>query len=143
MASWYFFFLVFSILFCIVLGMTAPVYKRHKEAAGRIVNYDSVMRKFVYKVTLSPGDIINLLKEKIITDELFCTFDFDRSVVNFADDRSSRDYYFQLQECSGYTILRLNQVALIGSRSLIPYKLNPFFVSKLHAEIIPYSLYGI
>jgi len=31
---------------------------------------------------------------------------------------------------------------LIGMQSHLPYKLNPFFVSKLQAEIVPFSQYG-
>lgn len=132
----------FVILISVVLGIIIPIYKSHNKVTGGIINYDSTMRKFVYKVNLSSEDIINLLKTKNVTDELSCSFDFERSVINFSEYGSNREYYFQVQECNGFSVLRLEQVALIGMQSHIPYKLNPFIVSKLQAEIIPYSQYG-
>lgn len=139
--------LIFVIFFSIiiitlVLGMTIPIFKRHNEVTGGIINYDFNMRKFVYKVNLSSEDIINLLKVKNAVDELSCSFDFNRSVIKFAEYGANREYYFQVRECNGFSILRLEQVELVGTSSHIPYKLNPFIVSKLQAEIIPYSKYG-
>jgi len=132
----------FIILVFIVLGIIIPIYKSHHKATGSIANYDSTMRKFVYKVNLSRDDIINLLKIKNDVDELSCTFDVDKSVIKFSEYGSHRDYYFQVQECNGFSILKLEQVSLIGMSSHVPYKLNPFMVSKLQAEIIPFSQYS-
>ncbi len=132
----------FAILVPLVLGIIIPTYKSHYKANGSIINYDTTMRKFVYKVNLSSEDIINLLKIKNDIDELSCTFDFDKSVIKFSEYGSHRDYYFQVQECNGFSILKLEQVTLIGMSSHVPYKLNPFMVSKLQAEIIPFSQYG-
>ena len=132
----------FVILVPLVLGIIIPIYKSHNKVTGGVINYDSNMRKFVYKVNLSSEDIINLLKTKNDVDELSCTFDFDKSVIKFSEYGSNRDYYYRIQECNGFSILRLEQVELIGMQSHVPYKLNPFIVSKLQAEIIPYSQYG-
>ena len=133
------FFLV--ILVPLVLGIVISIYKRHSNVTGSIINYDSTMRKFVYKVNLSSEDIINSLKTKNDADELTCTFDLDGAVIKFSEYGSNRDYYFHVQECNGFSILRLEQVALVGMQSHVPYKLNPFIVSKLQAEIIPFSQY--
>ena len=141
MKFFWFAILLFAILIPLVLGIIIPIYKSHYKVTGDIINYDSTMRKFVYKVNLSSEDIINLLKTKNDIDELSCSFDFNRSVIKFAEYGSNREYYFQIQECDGFSILRLEQVALIGMQSYVPHKLNPFIVSKLQAEIIPYSQY--
>ncbi len=137
-------FLIFFFVFLIplVLGIIIPIYKSHYKATGGIINYDATMRKFVYKVNRSSEDIINLLKIKNDIDELSCTFDFDKSVIRFSDYGSYIDYYFRVQECNGFSVLMLEQVSLIGMSSHIPYKLNPFMVDKLQAEIIPFSQYG-
>lgn len=132
----------FVILVPIILGIIIPIYKSHNKVTGGIINYDSTMRKYVYKANMSSEDIINLLTAKNDVDELSCTFDFNRSVIKFAEYGSDREYYFQVRECNGFSVLRLEQVALIGIQSSIPYKLNPFIVSKLQAEIIPYAQYG-
>lgn len=137
-----FFVLFFFVIFMpLVLGMIIPIYKEHSKVTGGIINYDSAMRKFVYKIYLSSQEIIDLLNTKNDIDELSCAFDFEKSVIRFSEYGSHRDYYFQLQECGDFSILRLEQVALIGMKSHVPYKLNPFMVSKLQAEIVPFFQY--
>lgn len=137
----YFVLFFFVILIPLVLSIIIPIYKSHYKATGKIINYDSNMRKFVYRVNLSCNDIINLLESTNDTDELSCSFDLERSVVRFSEYGSSREYYFNVKEYDDYSIFSLSQVALIGMQSYVPLKLNPFLVSKLQAEIIPFSQY--
>ncbi len=132
----------FAILIPLVLGISIPIYKDHRKITGGIINYDSTMRKFAYKIFLSNQEIVNLLNTKNEVDELSCVFDFEKSVIRFSEYGSHRDYYFQVQECGDFSVLRLEQVALIGMKSSVPYKLNPFMVNKLKAEIVPFSQYG-
>ena len=132
----------FLILIPLVLSIVIPIYKNHKKATNGIMNYDDTMRKFVYKVPFSGEEIINLLKTRNVKDELSYTFDFDKSTIEFSEDGATREYYFRIQACNGFSILRLEQVELIGMQSYIPYKHNAFMVKKLQAEIIPFSLYG-
>ena len=101
------------------------------------------MRKYVYKVYMSREQFIDTLNNKTAIDELSCDFDLERSVIKFSSYGStSMEYRFQIQECDGFSILRLEQVASLGMSSHIPLKLNPFLVSKLQAEILPFSQYG-
>ena len=132
----------FVILIPLVLGYVIPIYKEHSKVTGDVINYDSAMRKFVYKINLSSQEIIDLLNAKNDIDELSCSFDFEKAIIRFSEYGSHRDYYFQIQERSDFSILRLEQVALLGMQSSVPYKLNPFIVSKLQAEIVPFSQYG-
>ena len=132
----------FVILIPLVLGIIIPIYKDHSKVTGGIINYDSTMRKFVYKINLSSQEIIDLLNTKNDFDKLSCAFDFEKSVIRISEYSSYRDYYFKIQECSDFSILRLEQVALLGMKSSVPYKLNPFIVSKLQAEIVPFSQYS-
>ncbi len=141
MEIWFFSLFFFVILLPFVLCIIIPIYKNHSKVTDSIINHDSTMRKFVYKINFSNQEIISLLNTKSDVDELSCTFDFDKSVIRFSQYSSHRDYYFRVQECDGYSILRLEQVALVGMQSHVPYKLNPFMVSKLQAEIIPFSQY--
>lgn len=134
----FFFLILIPLVLCIVI----PIYKNHKKATNGIMNYDDTMRKFVYKVPFSGEEIINLLKTRNVKDELSYTFDFDKSTIEFSEDGATREYYFRIQACNGFSILRLEQIELVGMQSYIPYKLNPFMVKKLQAEIIPFSLYG-
>ena len=131
----------FVILIPLVLLIILPVYKNHNSVTAGIINYDSNMRKFVYKINLTYQQMIDLLNTNNYVDDLSCTFDFDKETVRISDYSSHRDYYFQVLECGDYLILRLEQVELIGMQSHIPYKLNPFIVSKFEAEIVPFSQY--
>lgn len=128
-----------AILIFLVLSIIIPEYKNYYKVTGDVINYDSIMRKFVYKVSLTREDIINRLNTKNVMDELSCTFDFERSVVRFSEFGSYKEYYFYIEEYNGYSILKLEEVALIGIKSSVPIKLNPFMVKKLQAEIIPFS----
>lgn len=142
MEFWFFAIFFCLILIPLVLGIVIPIYKNHKKATNGIINYDDTMRKFVYKVPFSGEEIINLLKTRNVNDELSYIFDFDKSIIEFSEYDAARKYYFYIQDCNGFSILRLEQVELIGMQSYIPYKLNAFMVKKLQAEIIPFSLYG-
>ena len=137
------FFAIFFVVILIplVVGITIPIYKKHSSVTGGVINYNSSMRKFVYKVNLSYQQVVDLLNTNNDVDELSCTFDFEKAIIRFSEYGSHRDYYFQIQECSGFSILKLEQVELIGMSSHVPYKLNPFIVSKLQAEIVPFSQY--
>ena len=141
---WPWFFVAFFFLFLIplVLAMIIPIYKNHYKTTGNVVNYDSMMRKYVYKVHMSREEMINNLKNTTDIDELSCDIDLERSVIKFSEYGSSKEYYFKIHECDGFSILCLEQVELLGMSSYIPLKLNPFLVSKLRAEIIPFSQYG-
>ena len=142
MELFYFLLIFFAIAIPIVLGNVIPMYKNHSKVTGGIINYDNIMKKFVYKINLSSQEIINSLNTKNDVDELSCAFDFENSIIRFSEYGSYRDYYFQIIECNDFSILRLEQVALFGMQSSVPYKLNPFIVSKLRAEIVPFSQYG-
>lgn len=131
------------ILILLVLMITFPIYKNHFKTTKNTFNYNSTMRQFVYKVAMSKDEILNTLQIKNDIDELSCTFDFDRAAVRFSEYGTSREYYFDIQECEGFSIVRLNQVSLFAMGSHVPYKLNPFFIRKLNAETVPFSLYGV
>ncbi len=137
-----FIILFFIMLFALVLGIIIPIYKNHKKISNGIINYDSTMRRFVYKVNLSRQEVIKLLKTKNEVDELICSFNDDETIITIAEYSSNRKYYFEVREYKEYSILRLEQIALIGTQSWVSYKLNPFISSKLQAEIIPFSQYG-
>ena len=132
----------FLILIPLVLAIIIPVYKNHYRTTNNVINYDSMMRKYVYKVYMSREQMINKLKNTTDIDELSCDLDLERTVIKFSEYGANKEYYFQIQEGNGFSILRLEQIELFGIQSHIPYKLNPFLVNKLQAEIIPFSQYG-
>lgn len=134
-----FYILFFVIISVLSLCTIIPIFKRHHKTTGAIINYNATMSKYVYKVNMKSDDIIEKLKCKNIDDELSCTIDLANSVMIFSDDNDTREYHYCIQESSDYSVLKLEKVSLISMKSQIPYKLNPYMVRKLHAEMLPYS----
>ena len=132
----------FFVLFPLVLGIVIPIFKNHRKTTGSVINYDSLMRKYIYKIYMTKEEFINTLQAKSDIDDLSCYFDLKRSIIKFAEYGSSREYFFTIKEYDGYSVLRLEQVALIGMQSHVPYKLNPFLVGKLKAELLPFAQYA-
>lgn len=134
-----FYIFLFILVSVLAFGMIIPMHKEHEKVCNGVINYDSVMRKFVYKVYLSRQEVITLLKSKNEIDELTCTFNDDKTIIKISEYGSNRKYYFQVQELNGFSLLKLEQVSVIGMQSWVPFKLNPFLVKKLNAEIVPFS----
>ena len=99
------------------------------------------MQTFIYKVPLSPEDIIKRLSIANDADELTCTFDLEHSIVKIEEYGTNIKYYIQIKKYEGFSILKLQQIHAIVSQSHIPLKLNPYIVNKLQAEIVPFSEY--
>ena len=90
---------------------------------------------------MSKQDILNTLSTKAYTDELTCTLDLQESTILFSEYGSSRKYSFEIIEYENSSILRLSQKSLMAMQSHIPYKLNPFLINKLDAQIVPFAEY--
>lgn len=162
--------LVFVI--CVVFVLFAdlivyqPIYKKHEKATSGVVNYDCNMNKFVYKVYMSGEEIIRSLKIMNVQDDLSCKFNFKKNIIIFSDLGHKEEFFYEIQEYDGFSILKLSKAFLIELKPLpfltrknnaeikygnyyytrrvgsICYRLNPFLVNKINAEIIPFSQYG-
>ena len=131
--------LYFIIMFLVTLGILLPIIIKHKTVNNGIINYNNSMTKYVYKVNLSKAEILKLLKGTSEFDELSCTFNEDETIIKFSKTGSYIKYYFLVREYDDYSLLQLEQASKFGN--YLQYKLNPFFVNKLNAEIVPFSLY--
>lgn len=129
-------FYLLSALFAVIIIIFA---KKHEQATSGIINTDTFMRKFVFKVHLTRDEIISALAMRNVNDELLCYFNTDQSCIQFSEYNSNREYFYTIQSVDGYSILYFSQIALIGSKSSIPYKINPFIIKKLDAELVPFS----
>lgn len=76
-------------------------------------------------------------------DELDYTFDENTDEIQFKGVGSNVTYELVIDECDEFSILRVNQISIITMQSHIPYQMNPFWVKKLDAEIIPFAKFGI
>lgn len=137
------FFAFFLLLFLIVvIGIIMPVLRRHKKSTGGIVNYNSLMIKYVYKVYSNRDEVIRLLEMQNIDDEVTFQFNNDYSAVTVREPGASQEYSCIMTEYEEYTILRLEKTHFLDVQSYIQYKLNPCIIRKLSAEPVPFSEYG-
>ena len=134
--------LFFIVIVPVVLACVIPIYLKHRKVSAGIVNHDAFMRRFVYKVSLTGSEILDRLQAQNAEDELSCTVDSGNSSMVFSEGNSSKEYFYQIREYEVYSILTLTQAARISASSYIQYKLNPFMIDKLNAEIVPYSSYA-
>lgn len=143
MGGFWIFLVIFVLAVPAILFTGISAYKKHCRFTGGIINYDAFMNKYVYKVPMTKSEIISTLNVRNVADELFCTLDLEKSAIVFTDHNDSKEYLFYIQENEGFSILKLEQdhVSVMKTQSYIPYKLNPFMIGKLHAEIIPFEQY--
>ncbi len=134
--------LIFSlILIPLVLGILVPIVKKHRDASGSVMNHDSAMREYVYKVYMPKEKIIDTLKQKNEWDEVWCEVDLSRSIIKFSKYGASQEYCFEIQEFENYSILKLKSLSVI--QNIMVYELNPFIVNKLNAEVVPFEQYKV
>ena len=132
----------FVILIPLCLGIVVPMYKKHYKTIDGGMNYDIYMRKFVYKVPLKRDEIIEALSFTDEIDELTCSFDAVRHIVDISEYGSHREYFFYIEEYDGFCFLKLEQTSVFAMSSRVPFKLNPFIVNRLQAELVPFSEYA-
>ena len=132
---------VLLIVVPIVLGILVPVVKKHSKVSVAVVNHDSAMREYVYKVCMPSEKIVDALKQKNEWDEIWCDVDLSRSTIKLLKYGQSQEYCFEIREFENYTILNLKSLNVIQNTMM--YELNPFIVNKLNAEIIPFEQYKV
>lgn len=142
MEFWIFFAIILLVIIPVAMLAVSPVVKKHQNVSGNVVNYDPVMHKYVYRVCMSEDEIIKRMETKNVTDDLICRFDTERAVVKISEYGSTLEYYYEIIPFDGYSVLKLNQVSAIGMSSHIPYRLNPYMVEKLNAELLPFERDG-
>ncbi|MBQ8145169.1 MAG: hypothetical protein IJ039_00140 [Clostridia bacterium] len=131
------------IVFSFAIIFTLSMHKKNNVATDGVINYDYAARKFVYKVNLTRDEIISILQTVRSDDALTCTFDSDTSTMIFSDLWDREKYYLVVQKDIDFSVLRLERIGLSTRRSQIKYKLNPFIISKLNAEAVPFAEYGV
>ena len=135
--------IAFMLVVPAVIYAGVSMYKEHSQATGKIINYDAFMNKFVYKIPLTKAEILSKFSEQNNTGELSCILDLEISVIVLADLNSREEYFFHIQEQDGFSILQLETVHVFSMhQNRIGWKLNPFMVDKLHAQIVPFAQYG-
>lgn len=120
-----------------------PAQKRHQHASGGIKNHNSTCTKFVFRIPMTKEEICTLLSRPFFIGNLSTRFNAEESELTFWDLHGEYTFYVNIQQCTEFSILRLNWKRTIRGRTTFYLQINPFFVEHLDAEIIPYNMYGI
>lgn len=115
---------------------------QHNKLLNGVVNYDTFMRKFVFRVELTKEELYAQLKMHNINDSLEYYLNDDYSVITFTRYNAKFPYKILIDECSGYIILKVEQIPLIMNKGIVPYCINDFFVKKFNAKPLQYGKYA-
>ena len=139
-----FFILIIVIPACIVAIIAFSAYKNIDKRKQGLINYDSCMRKFVFRVDLTKEEVYERLRTRNVTDVLEYILNEDLSVITFKYYNGVISYTFSVCEYDNndYLIIRLEQLLLIPGKSRILKNINKFFFMKLDAKILDYDKYS-
>ena len=104
-----------------------------------IMNCDTLMRIFMYKINLSKEELIQRLKIRNVTDEMEYKFDPEEMEITFYKYNYGINYEIDIKEYNKFCIVRLELIPIIHSQSNIPIYMNSFWIKKFNAELIPYT----
>lgn len=144
----------FVLLYCIIVFVAMiliptifliqqPIYKKHCEATGDIINYNGLATKYVYRSELTRTQILDRLKMPNINDGIRYSLKEDEITFSQYGDMDST-WQIIVEEYHGFSILRVNKLgSVLISQRYLSMKMNPFWVNKCDAKPIPFSDYGI
>lgn len=134
--------IILSICFVVAgLGIFYNCRELHKVSKS-VVNHDNFMREFIFKIDKSEEEIISILSAENKSDFFSCTLNQNEKTMTFYEFAGKNEYRYDIQDFGDNCILRLKQTSCFSDIRDVLYKLNPFIVKKLNAEIIPYSKDG-
>ncbi len=134
---------LFVFLAFVVALILIPMYKSYRKTVENAVNHDPEYRTFVYKIAMTEKEIIHELSTKNHLDELRFDFDmeFGKYVVKIsADGGQPIKYFYEILTRGDESLLRLTIAqTVVPKYSSVAWKLNPFMIEKLNAEIVPFA----
>lgn len=99
------------------------------------------MNEFVFKVHLMTLEIMQKLGIRNAGDELDCVLDSEEMTIVLSHYGGKRKFAVEIREYDEFSILKLRGSKFTMGANYLEYKINPFIVKKLDAELVPYSQY--
>lgn len=110
---------------------------KFKKESNSVVNYDTFMKSFMYKIPLTKAELIQQLSLYNAKDKLEYDFDAENMSITFKKYNDKLDYKVEISEQEQFCIVRLEKAYVSISNTNIPQYINSFMVNKLNAETIP------
>ena len=127
-----FFAVIVPIALCFVLK---PMFRQNKLLRG-VVNYDTFMRKFVFRIELTKEEFYSQLKMHNVNDSLdYCLSD-DCSTISFIRYSGKYQYKIFADEVNDFIVLRLEQIPIVSKAT---YLINEFFIKKFNATPLEFE----
>ena len=135
---------IFVIMFVVVVIPIAlyiifkPMFRQNKLLNG-IVNYDTFMRKFVFRIEITNEEFYSQLKIRNINDVLEYSLNEDCSVITFTMYNMKYSYKIIVDDFDESIILRVEQIQITSKPA---FRINEFFIKKFNAtplEFVKYS----
>ena len=134
---------IFVIMFVVVVIPIAlyiifkPMFRQNKLLNG-IVNYDTFMRKFVFRIEITKEEFYSQLKIRNINDVLEYSLNEDCSVITFTMYNMKYSYKIIVEDFNESIILRLEQIQVTSKPA---FRINEFFIKKFNAKPLEFEKY--
>ena len=123
---------IFVIMFVVVVIPIAlyiifkPMFRQNKLLNG-IVNYDTFMRKFVFRIEITKEEFYSQLKIRNINDVLEYSLNDDCSVITFTMYNMKYSYKIIVDDFNELIILRVEQIQITSKPA---FRINEFFIKQ-------------
>ena len=135
---------IFVIMFVVVVIPIAlyiifkPMFRQNKLLNG-IVNYDTFMRKFVFRIEITKEEFYSQLKIRNINDVLEYSLNDDCSVITFTMYNMKYSYKIIVDDFNESIILRVEQIQITSKPA---FRINEFFIKKFNATPLEFEKYS-
>ena len=135
---------IFVIMFVVVVIPIAlyiifkPMFRQNKLLNG-IVNYDTFMRKFVFRIEITKEEFYSQLKIRNINDVLEYSLNEDCSVITFTMYNMKHSYKIIVDDFDESIILRVEQIQITSKPA---FRINDFFIKKFNATPLEFEKYS-
>ena len=135
---------IFVIMFVVVVIPIAlyiilkPMFRQNKLLNG-IVNYDTFMRKFVFRIEITKEEFYSQLKIRNINDVLEYSLNEDCSVITFTMYNMKYSYKILVDDFNESIILRVEQIQITSKPA---FRINEFFIKKFNATPLEFEKYS-
>ena len=135
---------VFVIIFIVVVIPVTlyiifrPMFRQQKLLSG-VVNHDTFMRKFVFRIELTKEEFYSQLKIRNVNDILEYSLNDDCSIITFDMHNMKYSYKIILDDFNESTIIRVEQMQVTSKPA---FYINEFFVKKFNATPLAFEKYS-
>ena len=129
---------VIVVLIPIVLYLILKPMLQHRKLLNGVVNYDTLMRKYVFRIALKKEDFYTQLKAQNVYDVLEYTLSEDATVITFKLYNSKYPYEIKVEAFDESIVLRVKQLSAVGRPAFL---INEFFLKKFNAKPLDFEKY--